>query len=77
MIAEFLNETENVILRLVISLSATYPSTAVQTRRMFAQFIDEFFHFKGSRDRFNETSASNGTSRHSDRILRYAEDIIP
>src|SRR5271163_1683468 len=44
---------------------------------MISQFINELFHFKGGRDRFNETSPANRPTRHTDPILRNTENIIP
>jgi len=44
---------------------------------MIPQFIDEFVHFKGGRDRFDKTSTPNRPPRHANPILRNTENIIP
>jgi hypothetical protein len=81
-IAEFLDKTEDVVLVHQCLIHGegggeSYPSTAVQSRRMISQFINEFVHLKGGRDRLNETSPANRPTRHTDPILRNTENIIP
>ena len=46
------------------------PAAAVQPGRMFAQFVENFVHFKGGRDRLDQHSGPNRSLRNAELILR-------
>src|SRR5258707_863545 len=65
-IAEFLDEAENVI-----------PASAVEPRRVLAQFVQNFVHLKRRKNRFDQHRGANGPARNSNIVLREIKDVIP
>src|ERR1043166_3461002 len=65
-IPELLNEAENVV-----------PATAIQARRVVAQFVENFIHFEGGENRLNQDSCANCATRNAEFILSKAKDVVP
>lgn len=65
-VTELLNVREDVI-----------PSTAVKTRRVVTEFVDDFVHFKDSKDSLYKNSTSDSTTRNTNPVLRNVENVVP
>ena len=65
-IAEFLDETENVI-----------PAPAVEPGGMLAQFVQDFVHLKRRENRFDQHRGADRPARNSDIVLREIKDVVP
>jgi hypothetical protein len=66
MIAEFLDEAENVI-----------PAAAVQARGMVAQLVQDLVHFERAENGFDQHRGANGALRDAQRVLRENEHVVP
>ena len=53
------------------------PSTAVQSRRVLPQLVQELFHLERGRERLNETSGPDAVLRQTQLAGSQVEDIIP
>ena len=66
MVAEFLDEAENVI-----------PAAAVEARRMLSQFPQDLVHFKRRQYGLNQHGGADGAARNPQFLLRHDENIVP
>ena len=65
-VAEFLDEAEDVV-----------PSAAFKTRRVLAEFEQDFVHFESRENRFDQDRGADGAARNSGSFLRSEENIVP
>src|ERR1700733_4691940 len=63
---EFLNEAKDVV-----------PTSAIQSRRVLAQFVKNFVEFEGSQNGFNQYRGAYRAMRYAQGILRVDENIVP
>jgi hypothetical protein len=63
---ELLDEAEDVI-----------PSSAVEPRRMIAEFVQDLVHLESGKDRLDEDSRADRAVRNPELILREIKDLVP
>src|ERR1039457_7171129 len=64
--AKFLDEAENII-----------PASAIQSRRMVAQFVEDLVHFKRRQNGFDQDGGANRSARNAEFILSKTEHVVP
>lgn len=65
-VAELLDGAEDVV-----------PATAVETRAVLTELIDDLVHLEGSKDGLDQDSASDGAARNGDVVLGQVEGVVP
>lgn len=65
-VAEFLDDAEDVI-----------PSSAIESRAVISEFVDNLVHFECGKDGFDQNGSSDGAAGNGEGVLREIEYIIP
>src|SRR5574343_558528 len=66
-----------VLLELLDAGEDVVTATGVQTGRVVAQFVEDFFHLEGGENGFNQHGGLDGALRQTDVVLGHNEGVIP